>query len=51
MFEDRDQAKTLVDLLRINEDDTRDPIVIAAMAHTHAMLALIEAIENLQRRD
>jgi 3-dehydroquinate dehydratase len=49
MSEHKSQAEDIVDYLADSRDN--DPIVLAAMAQTHAMLALIETIESVYKRE
>jgi hypothetical protein len=48
MANHKQAAKGLLELIEINEDETTDPHVLAAMAQTHALLAIVEAIQGIK---
>lgn len=45
----RNQARDYMELLDINEEDTKDPLVLAAIAQGHAMIAMVDAIHALTK--
>lgn len=48
MISHKSSAESLLDLLAVNEDRTTDPLVLAAWAQTHALLAIVEAIQEIK---